>query len=151
VKRQRASVILQASVLAALLVGCGHAPQITTVSELSDAETSTAHIPCERMAMHRLHFGLDSGGRELSDAEWQDFVRDVVLPRFPDGFTVLPAQGHWRGTAGASLRETSRVIEIVHSNHGAGNVRVAEIAAHYKSRYRQESVLVVAFPVRACF
>lgn len=141
----RAALLLQA----ALLTGC--APLLAATRQATGSEAPVAHVPCATQAMHRLYFGLDSGGRELGETEWQNFVREVVVPRFPDGFTVMPAQGHWRGAAGQSLREAARVIEIVHPNQGAASVHVTEIAAHYKSRFRQESVLVVAFPVRACF
>ena len=140
-----------ASLLAMLLSGCAHLQPLAETAFTSEIESRTAYAPCAHSAMHRLYFGLDSGGREIGEAEWQAFVREVVVPRFPEGFTVVPAQGHWRGAAGKPLSEASRVIEIVHPNDGTDSVRVAEIAAFYKSRFRQESVLVVAFPVRACF
>jgi len=35
-----------------------------------------------------LFFGLEEGGRLLTDAEWTGFVDTEVTPRFPDGLTV---------------------------------------------------------------
>ena len=39
------------------------------------------------------------GGPPVSDEEWNAFVRAEIAPRFPAGFTILLAEGHWRDAA----------------------------------------------------
>jgi len=71
--------------------------------------------------------------------------------RFGAGLTVLEARGQWRDArSGATTREASRVVEIVHADGPQRQRDLAEVAAHYKARFRQQAVLVTQAPVRAC-
>ena len=95
-----------------------------------------------------LYFGTGRvGGAPVSEEEWAAFLREVVTPRFPEGFTAWPASGQWRGSSGEILSEKSFVLSILHSP--GEEAKVAAIAARYKSRFRQEAVLRVAS--RGCF
>lgn len=142
---------LACTAFAVALSGCAPLASLATAPFSNASAVGADTARCETVALHRLYFGLDSEGREVSEAEWLAFVRDDLVPRFPDGFTILTAQGHWRSAAGRPLSEASRVVEIVHAvNVDDADARVAAAAARYKSRFRQESVLVLRLPVRAC-
>jgi|RhiMethySRZTD1v2_1073278.scaffolds.fasta_scaffold1231510_1 uncharacterized protein DUF3574 len=105
---------------------------------------------CSEHVQERLFFGLDGPAGTVSDAEWEAFVESVVTPRFPAGLTVLEATGQWRGRDMRVNREPSRVVEIIHDQSKDAARRVTEIAAEYKTRYRQESVLIARARVEVC-
>lgn len=89
----------------------------------------------------RMFFGLSGPEGAIPDADWDAFMAEVVTPRFPGGLTVLEAKGQWQGRDKQVTRESSRVVEIIHDNSKGASRRVGEIAAEYRARYRQESVL----------
>jgi len=89
-----------------------------------------------------LYFGaaLPDGG-EVDAAAWQQFENDVLTPAFPDGYTVLPARGTWRGGNGATTGESSRIVIVVHPDTAASAAALRDIAARYRERFHQQSVL----------
>ncbi|NRF68299.1 DUF3574 domain-containing protein [Aquincola sp. S2] len=111
-------------ILAALLGGCA--------------------TPLPRAGWQRceLFFGFAiPGGGEVSAGDWQAFVDGEVTPRFPQGLTVLPAQGQWRNAAGHVEREPSRVLVLLLPDDDAGaSARIDELRSRYRERFRQEAV-----------
>ena len=106
----------------------------------------------ERYAEYRLFFGRAKGGEEVvSDADWKRFLAREVTPRFPDGLTVLDGAGQWRNSAGTVERERSKLLVVIAPIGEASLRRTAEIAAAYKQRFGQESVLRVIGSVCASF
>lgn len=104
------------------------------------------------LVLDRLYFGRAiPGGGSVSDEAWSAFLRDSVTPRFPDGLTVWRAEGQWRETSGAIVREASFVLEIVHPDDAASEQAVQSVRADYRVRFRQEAVLRVSAPVRVQF
>ena len=95
--------------------------------------------------MAQLLFGRNIGGRlGVSEAEWGRFVDREISPRFPDGLTVLDAKGEWRDPARKTLvHEPSKLVEIVLPGKPDDGERLEQIAAAYKSRFRQQSVGIV--------
>lgn len=89
-----------------------------------------------------LYFGRSrSDGGTVSDAHWRAFVDDTIVPRFPDGFTVLDAEGHWRGGDGAIVREASKVVIVLHGGEVTSLQAIEAIVADYKRLFAQEAVL----------
>jgi hypothetical protein len=101
------------------------------------------------VAQDTLYLGMATPRGPLAEPEFQAFVRDVVTPRFPQGLTVFPAQGQWRGQDGNIVREGSRVLTLVHPDDAASERAIQEIVEAYKSRFRQEAVLRVKAPACA--
>lgn len=93
------------------------------------------------------------GAPGVSDAAFEQFLDDEVTPRFPDGITVLDAQGRWRAGSGAIEREASKVLVVITSERDgpAAAASLAAISRAYKARFRQEAVLVVRQPACAAF
>ena len=91
----------------------------------------------------RLYCGRDIPGTTtpVSDAEIDTFVREVVLPRFPEGFTMWSAKGTWEGD-----EEETLVLEFLHPYGRDYDREVREIADEYKRRFRQKSVMRVTSP-----
>ncbi len=116
------------------------------------ADASACPEGTERFAEYRLFFGRSTGGEEVvSDVDWRQFLAREVTPRFPDGLTVLDGAGQWRNAAGKIERERSKLLVVVAPPGAASMGRTAEIAAAYKQRFGQESVLLVISPVCASF
>ena len=89
-----------------------------------------------------VYFGRNRpDGGTVSDAEWQRFLNEVVTPRFPAGLTVVEAVGQWRGESGTVEQERSEVVTLLHAGDEPARRAVAEVAAEYKRRFRQEAVL----------
>jgi hypothetical protein len=106
----------------------------------------------------RLYFGRDvregcatSPARTVSDSAWAAFVREVVTGRFPDGLTVFGGEGQWREGDGRIVREESFVLEVVHPAGPSADADFREIAAEYKRRFCQQSVMRVTSPARQRF
>ncbi len=98
----------------------------------------------------RLAFGLgirDTGF--VSDSAWDAFVRDVVTPRFPQGFAVYRTEGQWRLDNGTIVKEPGRIIELIHVPDVATEAKVVEIADWYVKKFEQEAVGRHILQVRA--
>jgi hypothetical protein len=100
----------------------------------------------------RLYLGRSMpGGGMVSDEAWAAFLAEVVTPRFPGGLTVLRGDGQWRDARGVLVREPSFVLEIIHPAGAAADAALDEIAAEYRRRFRQESVMRVRAPADVRF
>ncbi|MFT3787598.1 MAG: DUF3574 domain-containing protein [Tepidisphaeraceae bacterium] len=86
-----------------------------------------------------LGLGLNEGGT-ITDAAFQKFVDAEVAPRFPDGFTILDAQGEWREGSKA-YREPSRVLIVLHDGSPDASAKLEAIRTAYKAQFRQSAVL----------
>ncbi|MGO4262806.1 DUF3574 domain-containing protein [Lysobacter sp. TAB13] len=106
---------------------------------------------CAERRADRVLFGMNSPDGPVSEAQWQAFLAEFVTPRFPAGLTVYQAKGQWRGDSGQVEQEDSRAIDLIHEDTAEERKRVVEIADEYKRRFKQEAVLIVSAPARACF
>jgi hypothetical protein len=110
-------------------------------------------VPAGTQALVRteLYFGqsIPSGG-QVSDAQWDAFLRDEITPRFPDGLTVLTARGQWR-EGDTVIREPSRIVILLHPGTRDTAEKIEAIRSAYKSRFNQTSVLRTDDRVHASF
>jgi hypothetical protein len=90
-------------------------------------------------------------GGVVTDSAFGAFVGEVITPRFPDGLTTWAARGQWRGADGRIIAEDSRVVQVVHPPSASADSSVAAVAAEYKRRFGQESVLRVRSRVQVSF
>ena len=96
------------------------------------------------MTSAELIFGRSlAAGGFVSDADWAKFIDTEVTPRFPDGLSVLDAQGQWRGPDGAVVREPSKLLLIVIKGTKEAEAKLEAIRAAYKGRFKQQSVLLI--------
>ncbi len=126
------------------LAGCTTTPGTTPAAM---APGAPACGPGERpAAADSLYLGAErpDGSGAVTPAEWQRFLDEQVVPRFPQGFTVIDAHGHWRSPqTGRPVAEASRVLQLVHPGDAASDRAARDIAAAYASTFRQEAVLRV--------
>lgn len=100
----------------------------------------------------RLFFGRSiPGGGEVSEAQWNAFVAEVIVPRFPEGFTIWRGSGHWKGDDGAAVSESPCVLEVVHGTDPAIERRFEEIATAYRTRFNQDAVMRLRSPAQQSF
>ena len=120
---------LPALLAAALLAGCA----------------CTAAPPCapgqQAAVLDTLYFGTARPHGAVTPTEWQDFVRDEIVPRFPQGYTLLEAQGQWRKADGSIEQESSHVLQVAHPADARSERALTEIVERYKTRFEQEAVL----------
>lgn len=126
--------------LLALLVffatGCRREP-----AQAGVASQATA-LPGQVMLRSELFFGRGKpGGGVVSDEEWDGFLAAEVTPAFPEGLTVLEAQGQWRNGQGRIVKEPSKVLVLFHEDSPARREALGRIVAAYKKKFNQESVL----------
>ena len=106
----------------------------------------------QALVRSELYFGrLKPDGSVVTDAEWRTFVAEQVVPRFPDGFTVLDALGQYRGRDGKIIAEPTKVLLIVHGPDARPRASVQELRDVYRQLFQQESVLLIENPARAGF
>ena len=93
----------------------------------------------------RLYFGRNiPAGGVVTDAQWDDFVRTVITPRFPQGLTVFQGKGQWLDPRGALVREDTYVVEVNHPPSDATEAAIQAIALEYKRRFGQDAVLRIS-------
>lgn len=90
-----------------------------------------------------LYFGTAMPQGRVSAADWADFLRRAVTPRFPQGLSAWSASGQWQGVDGRIVREASYVLSLVHPDDPRSDQALRELIEDYKQRFRQEAVLRV--------
>ena len=91
-----------------------------------------------------VYFGLSGpGGRTIPKKDWQAFLNSDVVAAFPDGFTVIPAQGYWRGEGTAqTAQEKSLILKVIHPAGPVALKKLSGIAKSYAKRFEQQAVLL---------
>jgi hypothetical protein len=102
--------------------------------------------------MDLLYFGTGRPhGPDVTPQEWSAFVGAEIAPRFPQGFSVLEAQGQWRNADGSVAHELTHVLQVLHPDDAATAAALDAIAARYKAQFQQEAVLQVHAPACMAF
>lgn len=100
--------------------------------------------PAPRQSWNKveLYFGLSrSNGSLIPNRQFRHFVEREIVPRFPDGFTVLRGAGYWRDQKELPVHEPSRVILIWYRPNAGSEARIEAVRARYKVLFKQQSVL----------
>ncbi|MFD1190526.1 MULTISPECIES: DUF3574 domain-containing protein [Phenylobacterium] len=117
---------------------------------LASAACPQGQVPAREV---RLYLGRNIAGQPaVSEADFTAFLDAEVTPRFPDGLTVLDAQGRWRSGAGAIEGEASKVLVLILPSHERqADAGLAAIRDAYRRAFSQESVLMTSQTVCANF
>jgi len=106
--------------------------------------SATCVVGAEALQRSELYFGLSRpDGSTISDSDFQAFIDQEVTPRFPDGLTVVHGYGQWRQQDGKIVRESSRVLVLLHKQSAENHIEIESLRALYRQRFKQESVLRV--------
>lgn len=131
---QRIRTSLLAILSAALLAGCA------------------SHQTGQKWTRSEVFFGLSRpDGSLVTDAQWQEFVAEVVTPQFPAGLSVVDTNGQWREASGRIARERSKVLVLLHPADRRTEARIDTIRREYCHRFQQEAVMKVSTVARVEF
>jgi hypothetical protein len=126
-----------ATAILVFLAGCADAPVCRT--------------GLKQMTAAEFYFGLAiPGGGVVSESDWQRFVDEEITPRFPDGLTITDASGQWKGVTGI-VHERSKRLFVVLPDAASAAAKLEAVRAAYRTRFRQDSVLIVETPVCGAF
>lgn len=133
--------VLAGMLVAMLLAADGAVARETTPA---DRQLCEQKLHGEIWSRTELYFGLSrADGPNVSEAEFQAFVDEVVTPRFPDGLTLLSGAGQFRGSSGAVVKEPSKLLILFYPWSNARNRSIERIRTLYKQAFQQEAVLRV--------
>lgn len=122
-----------------------------TIASAQIPQTSDNATP-KTFLKDELYFGLTKpGGETISDSEWQEFVKEVITPRFREGLTVLDASGQFLNQDGILILENSKIVILIYESSQGKNRAIQEIIENYKRRFQQESVLRTTSEVKVSF
>jgi hypothetical protein len=90
-----------------------------------------------------MFFGLSEHGTPIANEQWQDFVDKAITPRFPEGLTIVHANGQYRSSGGEVAKEPTAILILLHKkeNFRRDDALLNSIAKEYDVRFQQESVL----------
>lgn len=104
------------------------------------------NCPYSQLEWHetKLFMGLSrSDGGAVSKHEWDKFVAENFVSRFPNGFTIVETTGYWRDdTTKATVYENGKQVVILHVATADIETTINEIAEKYRSQFEQQSVLI---------
>lgn len=101
----------------------------------------------------QLYFGMSKpSGEFVSEREWRAFLGSEIVPRFPEGFSVLDGAGFWRDEKSQkTISEKSKVVVRMHAPDADANAAIETIVTAYKTKFQQDAVMRVDKPVCAQF
>ncbi|MEW6733585.1 MAG: DUF3574 domain-containing protein [Acidobacteriota bacterium] len=120
--------------------------ELFTVGEPSSSAAATTQSTFTGFSFARteLYFGsAKPDGTVVTEAQFQQFVDQVVTPRFPDGLTLLVGLGQFRDSSGTIIKERSMLLILLYpaSAQSSSSPKIEEIREAYKQQFQQESVL----------
>jgi len=131
--------VVVSAVVMAMLAGCAGVRPSPAPSPAACADGSQR--PTAELVFGRV-IGV-SPGPGVSEAEFAAFLDQEVSPRFPDGLTIIDAQGRWTPPAGSIIHEPSKVVMIVLPGRPDDVAQLNAVREAYKQRFQQESVLLM--------
>jgi hypothetical protein len=100
-----------------------------------------------------LYFAIGRAGDSAAgETLLRRFIATEVIPRFPAGFTIVPAIGTWRAGESTSLPELeTRVLVILHPSSREADERIEAIRRAWRAITGAESVLRADHEARVSF
>ena len=109
-------------------------------------------VAAEPFIRTELFFGTEKpDGSEVTDAEFLGFLDREITPRFPDGLTLVAADGQFRdGTV--IIKERSKLLILLYPQDAARekSAAIEEIRDRYEREFKQQSVLRADDPRPVC-
>ena len=120
----------------------GSVASLKEVSAQLPQATATSEVQTNVLIQDELYFGRNKPIGQVSERDFQLFLQNEVTPRFPDGLTVLDADGQFLSSNGI-VKEKTKLLILIHASSQADQQEIQEIIDKYKQQFQQESVLQV--------
>jgi hypothetical protein len=128
----------------ALLITGAAAPGTRPTSEAQVPGAQVTAPPAEAWVRTDLFFGLTGrNGHPVSTRSWQHFAGTALAAAFPDGFTLVKAEGRWSDRTHATRKEPTEILIVLYraSDAATMNRRIEQVSRDYVHKFHQESVL----------
>jgi hypothetical protein len=150
--------LLAVSLLAGVLVGCGHGDRARPAAgQLAPTLSGDPAHPDRTSGWvdTRLYFGLGPAGHPeegISEARWREFLDREVTPRFPHGLSAADVYGQWQSKGQAAPeRLRSKVLIIDYADTQENRDKVESIRKAWKAMTGDQSVMRVTQPADVSF
>lgn len=103
-----------------------------SVASLKEVSAQLPQIPATNeistniLVQDELYFGRNQPVGQVSNQDFQLFLQNEITPRFPDGLTVLDADGQFLGSNGI-IKEKTKLLILIHSNSQENQQEIQEI------------------------
>ncbi len=104
---------------------------------------SACPAPGERPTAELVFARVQAGGRAVSEADFAGFLKQEISRRFPDGLTVVDAQGRWAAPAGGAIHGPSKTVMVVLHGGADDRTKLEAIRTAYAERFHQPSALMM--------
>jgi len=148
--------VIAAFVLAMWILAPSAHAQIAGIRADDIEAPLTAPSIRETFVRTELYFGTARQNiAPISDAEWRYFLDFVITKRFPEGLTIITAEGQFQDDSGNVIKEKTFVLILLYRlrDREKRNESIEFIRDAYKKAFKQQSVLRVDFglPVKVSF
>jgi len=136
-----------------LLLGLSWVPEMARAERRVQGSTSAsasraAAGPERGWLKSELYFGAQlANGNLISPVAWETFLAEVITPTFPDGLTVVQANGQMRGSDGVIRRQPTWVVVILRPGGSLEDQRIQSVINSFRSRFKGAELMHVEIPV----
>jgi len=134
-------VILSALML--LMNSCLFSQQLVPTRTHAARTDKALMTDAEQYLKVELFFGLSENGKKISEKKWRHFVDEYITPLFPDGLSILNADGQWRNKDNKIIKERSKLLVLICKDNTITRKSIDQVKEKYRTIYHQESVLEV--------
>ena len=117
---------------------------LCSLPPFDSAEAQTQ--PAADALKSEVYFGLRTAdGQTVGEQAWEEFVSQVVVPRFPAGLTVIEARGR---SGGSASMDRVKALVLVHPNSPDAQARLGEIKTEHEKRFGSAGVFHIDQTIR---
>ena len=140
--------VLFAIVIATLVGAVVYGLNIDPAESVSQEAEVAAQSDGSKYVRTELYYG--AGMREERGdykTVWNQYLDEIVTPRFPEGLTLIEATGQWRVKPGQKPRRSgTMILVLIHEATEDKLRKLDEIRSIWKERSGHRSVLKVTVP-----
>lgn len=112
------------------------------LSACNDRYESACDLLYSKAAEAEMFFGRSQpDGGTIDDEAFARFVEKEIIPRWPDGFTLLDGTGYWRGNAEKTAKENVAILKVIGPHNTDFRAKLELLAKKYRQIFGQEAVL----------
>ena len=136
-----------------LLLGLAWGPEMGRAESRAPGSTGSSASrptagPARGWHKSELYFGARlANGTLITPVAWEAFLAEVITPAFPDGLTVVQANGQMRGADGVIHRQPTWVVVILRPVGSLEDQRIQAVISSFRGRFQGAELMHVESPV----